>query len=98
MTNKDSFDKDVQEGYQSDAVFRKILIRPESHPNFTVKDEFIWTMNRGGENVLCIPSSTSKGSTLYGRIIDQAHTIVGHFGPRRGEVLRIVRSLRTIEG
>ena len=83
MTIKDSFDKDVREGYQSDTVFRKILVRPESHPNFTVKDEFVWTTNRGGENVLCIPSSTSKGSTLYGRIIDQAHTIVGHFGPQK---------------
>jgi hypothetical protein len=41
MTNKDSFDKDVREGYQSDAVFQKILVRPESHPNFTVKDEFV---------------------------------------------------------
>ena len=83
MTIKDSFNKDVRERYQSDTVFRKILVRPESHPNFTVKDEFIWTTNRGGENVLCIPSSMSKGSTLYGRIIDQAHTIVGHFGPQK---------------
>jgi hypothetical protein len=33
MTNKDSFDKDVWEGDQLDAVFWKILVCPESHPN-----------------------------------------------------------------
>jgi hypothetical protein len=83
MTNKDSFNKDVREGNQLDAMFRKILVCPESHPNFIVKDGLVWTTNRGGENVLCIPSSTSKGLTLYGRIIDQAHTIVAHFGPQK---------------
>jgi len=81
MSELDPLNDDIREGYVNDKVFKKVLEKPEDHPDFSIRDKFIWRKNRGGEDVLCVPTSNSKGTTLHGRIIEQAHTIVGHFGP-----------------
>ena len=81
MSEHDPLHEDISKGYSGDRMFKKILLAPEDHPTFSVQDGFIWMKNRGGEEVLCVPSSPSKDTTLHGRIIEQAHVIVGHFGP-----------------
>jgi hypothetical protein len=81
MTERDPLNDDIWKGYIVNHVFKKILEKPEDHPGFEIQDGFIWMKNRGGEEVLCVPSTSSKGTTLYGHIIEQAHTIIGHFGP-----------------
>jgi hypothetical protein len=68
-------------GYIVDCVFKKILKKPRDHPGFEIWDDFIWMKNQGGEEVLCVPSTNSKGTTLHGHIIEQAHMIIGHFIP-----------------
>ncbi|KAF8219001.1 hypothetical protein L208DRAFT_1344643 [Tricholoma matsutake] len=78
---EEPLNNNIQKGYVDDKLFKKILEKPEDHPGFQIQDNFIWMKNRGGEDMLCIPTSTSKGMTLHGRIIEQAHSIVGHFGP-----------------
>jgi hypothetical protein len=62
-------------------LFQKVLEKPEDHSRFRIRDDFIWIKNRGSEDVLCVPVSTSKDMTLHAHIIEQAHSIVGHFGP-----------------
>ncbi|KAF8221662.1 hypothetical protein L208DRAFT_1063040, partial [Tricholoma matsutake] len=81
MSELDPLNDDICKGYVNNRHFKKILEKPKDHPNFQIRDDFIWRKNRGGKDVLCIPTSTSKGTTLHGRIIEQVHTLVGHFGP-----------------
>ena len=81
MSELDPLNDDIRRGYQNDKVFKLVLEKPEDHPSFCIQNGYIWKKNRGGEDVLCVPTSPSKGTTLHGRIIEQAHTIVGHFGP-----------------
>ena len=50
---------------------------------FKERDGFIWAQNRGGEDVLCIPSAPSGNTNLRTRILDQAHQVVGHYGPQQ---------------
>ncbi|KAF8218842.1 hypothetical protein L208DRAFT_1070635, partial [Tricholoma matsutake] len=80
MSELDPLNDNICKGYVNDKHFKKVLEKPKDHPDFQIRDDFIWRKNRGGEDVLCIPTSTSKGTTLHGRIIEQAHTLVGHFG------------------
>src|ERR1700723_2421060 len=52
-----------------------------NNPSFKEWDGFIWTQNRGGEDVVCVPSTESTDTTLRTRILEQAHQVVGHYGP-----------------
>ncbi|KAF8219409.1 hypothetical protein L208DRAFT_1073115, partial [Tricholoma matsutake] len=81
MSELDPLNDDIRKGYVNDKHFKKVLEKPKDHPDFQIWDDFIWRKNRGGKDVLCIPTSTSKGTTLHGCIIEQAHTLVGHFSP-----------------
>jgi len=54
-----------------------------THPSFEMKNKIIYTKNRGGEDIVCIPSTMSAEMTLRTRILDQAHQVVGHYGPQR---------------
>jgi RNase H-like domain found in reverse transcriptase/Integrase zinc binding domain len=81
MSERDPLNDDVLTGYAQDKLFQKVLEKPKEHPRFQVRDGFVWMKNRGGVDVLCVPSATSKDLTLHSRIIEQAHSIVGHFGP-----------------
>jgi Integrase zinc binding domain len=63
-------------------VFGKILLRVDRHPTFSLKNRLIWGQNRGGEDIVCVPCTKSQDMTLRTRIVDQAHQVVGHFGPQ----------------
>jgi hypothetical protein len=78
----DSFLTDIRSGYKHDSLFVKVLKQPDQHTAFTICDQLIWSRNRGGEQVLCVPSMKMGSQSLHGIIIDQVHMIVGHFGPQ----------------
>jgi hypothetical protein len=82
MSHDDTFEEDIHKGYPDDRVFRKILPKVDRHPMFSMKNRVIWAWNRGGEDIVCIPSTKLQDTTLRMRIIDQAHQVVGHFGPQ----------------
>jgi hypothetical protein len=82
LTTNDSFLADIKSGYKHDSLFVKVLKQPDQHTAFTVCDQLIWSHNRGGEQVLCVPSTKMGSQSLHSVIIDQAHTIVGHFRPQ----------------
>ena len=67
----DKYLQDVKENYTQDPLFSKVLLNPDDHPAFTVKDNIIYTKNRGGEKVICIPKGTSSDT---GRIHDRTST------------------------
>jgi hypothetical protein len=81
MSEHEPLNDDIENRYAHDKVFQKIFEKPEDHPGFQIRENFVWMKNRGGEDMLCVPISASKDTTLHGRIIEQAHSIVGHFRP-----------------
>jgi len=83
LTTNDSFLADIRSGYEHNLLFAKVLKQPDQYAAFTVRDQLIWSRNRGGEQVLCVPSTKMGCQSLHGVIIDQVHTIVGHFVPQR---------------
>jgi Integrase zinc binding domain len=82
LTANDSFVADIRSGYDHDLLFAKVLKRPDQHAAFMIRDQLIWSRNRVREQVLCVPSTKMGRQSLHGIIIDQAHMIVGHFGPQ----------------
>ena len=82
LTANDSFLADIKLGYEHDSLFMKILKQPDQHTAFTIHDQLIWSRNQGGKQVLCVLLTKMGSQSLHGIIIDQAHTIVGHFGPQ----------------
>jgi len=82
LTANDSFLTDIKSGYEHHSLFAKVMKQPDQHTAFTLRDQLIWSRNRGGEQVLCVPSTKMGCQSLHGVIIDQAHMIVGHFGPQ----------------
>ena len=83
VLGEDSIDSDIQLGYQKDSMLSKIIDHPKHHPDFTVRDGYVWHLNKGGEEVLCIPTDVKGGPQIHGHIIERAHVVVGHFGPQR---------------
>ncbi|KAJ3973400.1 hypothetical protein EV361DRAFT_796272, partial [Lentinula raphanica] len=82
---EDSFKKDIRRLYSEDPLFMKVLLNPQDHSAFQVEEGMIYTKNRNGETVMCIPKgcSSENGKSLRGIVIEQAHEILGHFGGQR---------------
>jgi RNase H-like domain found in reverse transcriptase/Integrase zinc binding domain len=74
---------DIKNRYAKDPTFAKVLKKSEHHKNFEIADGLIYTCNRMGESVLCIPSVVLKKRRLPEIIIAQAHETLGHFGPKK---------------
>jgi hypothetical protein len=81
MSEHEPLNDDIEKGYAHNKVFQKIFEKLEDHPRFQIQENFVWMKNRGSKDVLCVPVSASKDMTLHSHIIEQAHSIVGHFGP-----------------
>jgi len=79
----DIFKEDIRKGYMMDPFFRKVIEKMRTHPSFEIKEGIIWMKNRGGEDIVCIPSTILADTTLKTKILDQAHQVVGHYGPQR---------------
>ena len=79
---KDFLDK-VRTGYQKDPLFSKIILEKESHASFRENNGLIYSRNRRGHEVLCIPRVVTKDYSLMALVIEQAHTILGHLGAQK---------------
>ncbi|VDB95766.1 unnamed protein product [Peniophora sp. CBMAI 1063] len=85
----ESFLNDVKDGYTEDTLFQKIVDEPERHKAFSKTDGFLYTRNRAGDDVLCIPRAVKNGRRMTEVILTTAHTILGHMGAQRtGEYIR----------
>jgi hypothetical protein len=82
MSHNNTFKEDICKEYSKDEMFGKILPKVDRHPMFSMKNRVIWAWNRGGEDVVCVPSTKLQDMTLRTRIVDQAHQVVGYFGPQ----------------
>src|SRR6266481_4973406 len=67
--------------YHEDPMFSKILVQPEAHPSFGIKQNLIWTKNQMNCDVVCLPRKAFlRGRRLVEVILDHTHTSIGHFG------------------
>ena len=57
LSPQDSFLKNLKDAYGTDPLYLKVMEHPDHHSAFEMKDGLLWTKNRGGENVVCIPSA-----------------------------------------
>jgi hypothetical protein len=83
MANDKMFEEDILRGYEEDAFFGRIMKENKENPLFRIHNGLVWTQNRGGEEILCIPLAKLLNTTLHARIVEQAHQVVGHFGSQR---------------
>jgi len=79
----DTFEEDIQRGCKTDPFFRNVIKKMGTHPSFKIKNKIIYMKNRGGKDVVCVPSTILAETTLKTRILDQGHQVVGHYGPQR---------------
>ena len=73
----------ISTGYREDSVLLRVLAKPEHYSTFKVRDNLMYTTNRGGEEVLCIPHTEFEGDTIITMVIVQAHQVLGHLGAQR---------------
>ncbi|KAI9057450.1 hypothetical protein FKP32DRAFT_1542420, partial [Trametes sanguinea] len=73
----------VKAGYVNDHTFSKVLENPSHHSNFAVQDGLLYTRNRAGDSVMCVPRTLYNRRALPELVIDRAHTALGHLGPQR---------------
>jgi hypothetical protein len=73
----------IRGAYEKDVLFSKILLHPEQHPRYSVKDGIVYTVNPVGDTVVAIPGALFKGRRVTEVAIDQAHRIVGHKAARK---------------
>ncbi|KAI0057644.1 hypothetical protein BV25DRAFT_1812115, partial [Artomyces pyxidatus] len=79
----ESFLKALKSGYKEDTLFSKIIEKPDEHEQFKLVEGIIYSKNRQGDDVVCVPSSIHKKRRLTEIVIDHAHTVVGHFGAQK---------------
>ncbi|PBK90132.1 hypothetical protein ARMGADRAFT_866034, partial [Armillaria gallica] len=79
MNEDDGFLSSIKQGYKEDTLFKIVLDSPTEHNQFEICDEMIWTHNRNGDQVLCIPRVKFGDQSLQGVIIDEAHKVLGHY-------------------
>ncbi|GJE92037.1 polyprotein [Phanerochaete sordida] len=70
-------------GYTADSTFAKVIQAPKHYATFTVDDGLIYSTNRLGQRVLCLPRTRLGRQSLTGAVISAAHTTIGHFGSRK---------------
>lgn len=70
-------------GYVDDPLFSKVLAGIDKFRQYSVVKGLIVVNNRAGERVVCVPQGKLGERTIRGAIIEQAHEVVGHFGPHK---------------
>lgn len=79
----DGLQKAVVDGYKSDALFSKVIADLDKYRQYSLFEGLIVVINRAGEKVVCVPQGKLGERTIRGAIIEQAHEVVGHFGPHK---------------
>ncbi|PBK70532.1 hypothetical protein ARMSODRAFT_884781, partial [Armillaria solidipes] len=79
----DEFVTAIKKGYTEDKMMKIVMENPTEHTLFRIKDGMIWTKNRKGEDVLCVPRTLMGDKSVIGMILDQAHSTLGHYGYQR---------------
>jgi hypothetical protein len=82
-SENDTFFEDMKLGYNKDKLFSLVIKEPKHYKQLVVRNDVVWTRNRGGEEVLCVPSTISRLQTQRGLVVEQAHLTLGHFSSQQ---------------
>jgi hypothetical protein len=77
------FVRTVRASYDSDKFFSKISEAPADFKGFWIKNGLIYTKNRTGANVLCVPKGNIKLKSLRQIVLETGHEVLGHFGAQK---------------
>ncbi|KIY66666.1 hypothetical protein CYLTODRAFT_354607, partial [Cylindrobasidium torrendii FP15055 ss-10] len=79
----------VCDNLADDPLLAKVLADPDGNPTFVLRDQVVWYVRPDGVQVLCVPKGKLGERTIRGALIEEAHRVVGHYGPQRtSEYLR----------
>ena len=73
----------ICKGYSEDKLFSKILMDVKAYAAFRVVNGLVFTKTPLGKEVLCIPRALHDKRSIPEIVIEQAHTVLGHFGARK---------------
>ena len=73
----------VKDKYKTDALFSKLLKSPSEYKNFEVSNDGLVFIKQNDLKVLCIPDVRIEEKQLRTVIINEAHTLLAHLGPRK---------------
>jgi hypothetical protein len=74
---------DIRNGYTGDKLLSKVAEHIGHYKTFETSDGLIYTKNRAGQAVLCVPSVVKNKRRLTEIVIAQAHEVLGHLGPQK---------------
>ena len=81
-TTKNVF-KSIAKAYKKDRFFSKIWRNPERFQKFARHKDLLWTTDRAGNKVVCVPDGLLDGKSVKGMILDSCHQTIGHSGLNR---------------
>lgn len=73
----------IKRSYATDTLFSKVLVDKFKHCPYSERNGLITIVNQAGERVVCVPDGKLGNKYIRGLIIEQAHEVVGHFGPQK---------------
>ncbi|EIN03223.1 hypothetical protein PUNSTDRAFT_139757 [Punctularia strigosozonata HHB-11173 SS5] len=73
----------VKQSYATDSLFSKVVAAPKEHPQFELREGMVYTKNRLGNEVICVPSGKLGARALRELVIDGAHRAIGHLGANK---------------
>ncbi|KAL0562841.1 hypothetical protein V5O48_019237, partial [Marasmius crinis-equi] len=72
----------LKDKYDGDAGFREIMKNPKVYRNFEVEDGLVF-VRLPDRRLLCIPKLVIGSRNVREIIIDEAHSILAHLGPKK---------------
>lgn len=82
MEKSNEFLDQVRDAYKKDPLFVKVLGNPSHYTTFDVEDGLIYQVKED-RRALCIPRVVVNKRRLTEVVLDNAHTLLGHFGPQK---------------
>ncbi|KAJ3780237.1 hypothetical protein GGU10DRAFT_279718, partial [Lentinula aff. detonsa] len=68
--------------YGNDTMFKKIIEKPKEYRNFEVSNGLVYLIQHD-RKVLCIPRLTVNKRNIRECIINEAHSLLAHLGPKK---------------
>ncbi|KAI0270383.1 hypothetical protein BC834DRAFT_819339, partial [Gloeopeniophorella convolvens] len=70
----------IKAGYAQDTLMSRIRDNVDHHKVFDLEDGLLYTCNRAGDRVLCVPTMVVNKRRLLEVTLTQAHETLSHYG------------------
>ncbi|KZV59630.1 hypothetical protein PENSPDRAFT_595081, partial [Peniophora sp. CONT] len=83
LTDDAAFLSELRGAYDKDPLFSKVKQNVKQFKNFSLDNDIVYTKNRNGKAVICVPRAVKNKRKLTEKILDETHTLLGHLGTHR---------------